>query len=170
VNKFESEKWNDVLVKLQSGQVPAERIGSMIVRLGKPYDAIKIDAAKDTVAMYLEHPDGWARHEAMWFLGSWGRLKDYQPALIRALQTDGVSDNRGYAATCLGRMQQGTHDPTAVRALKAVVENEKEDEAVRAEAYPALVEIVRIRPEVIPSLTDRNLGIIDWTWLRSLPD
>ena len=140
---FRTRKWNDLLEKLRNKELPTQEIGSAIVKLGKPFDPEKILAAKDVVAAYLNHEDDWVRHEAMWFLGSWGRLLEYQPALVHALRHDPFVDNRSYAATCLGRLRKGSKNLEAVRALKEAVEDGQEDELVRKEAYASLLEIMK---------------------------
>ena len=124
---FRDDRWEDTLERLKKRQIPPEQIGPAIVKLGKPFDQARILAAKDTVALYLDHVDSWVRHEAMWFLTAWGRLKEYEPALIRALRTDPDLDNRSFAATCLGRLQEGTGDANSVAALRSAVEDETLD-------------------------------------------
>src|SRR6185437_5732427 len=128
---LDDQTWDNTLGRLKSGQIPAEEIAHTIVRLGKPFDQSKIIAAKDTVAQFLNHPDSWVRHEAMWFLTAWGRLKEYQSALIQAIRTDPDVDNRSFAATCLGRLEEGTGEPNAVSALKSAVEDEILDPLLR---------------------------------------
>ena len=56
--------WDDLLDQLKNGQIPHDQIGSTIVKLGKPFVSARIIAAKDTVALYLDHSDSWVRHEA----------------------------------------------------------------------------------------------------------
>jgi HEAT repeats len=162
------EKWEDVLNGLKSGQIPPEQIGHAIVKLGKPFDGARILAAKDTVALYLNHNDSSIRHEAMWFLTSWGRLKEYEPALIRALQTDPDLDNRSYAATCLGRLRQGTNDAGAVAVLKAAVEDKDLDQLVRLYAYGALLQVVKGISDLGYSPHEHKLSDVDWGWVSSL--
>jgi hypothetical protein len=91
-----SQSWDDVLDQLKNGRIPLEQIGPAIVKLGKPFEPARILAAKDTVALYLDHTDSWVRHEAMWFLTAWGRLKEYQPrssmlSRLTPIMTTGVS-------------------------------------------------------------------------------
>jgi HEAT repeat protein len=163
--------WNELLEKLRSRGIPSQEIGRAIVKLGKPFDRQRILSAKDVIASYLNHEDNWVRREAMWFLTSWGRLVEYQPALIHALRNDPFLDNRSYAATCLGALQRGTQNPEAVRALRDTVEDTEEDELVRKYAYRSLLEIVW--GDSAPSFSphDQDLSSIDWDWVRSIqPD
>ena len=167
---FRDRSWEDLLQQLQDGQVPSDQIGHAIVELGKPFDKAKILAAKDAVAFYLNHDDGRARHEAMWFLTRWGRLKEYQPALIHALQAEPDSDNRSFAATCLGTLQEGAGDADAVAALKAVVEDETQDQLVRLYAYGALMQVVKGASAAAYLPHEHNLADIDWAWIESLSE
>jgi hypothetical protein len=107
-------KWNELLDRLKAEQIPSQEIGSAIVKLGKPFNKERILAAKDVVAAYLNHADAWVRHEAMWFLTSWGRLPEYQAALVHALRCDPDVDNRAYAASCLGTLRKGSKNPEAI--------------------------------------------------------
>ena len=166
---FHSGEWDEVLEKLKAQKFPTDEIGPAIVKLGKPYNEKRILRAKNVVAAYLKHPDNWVRHEAMWFLGSWGKLRQFQPALIDALQNDPDSDNRDYASLCLAHLLRGTGDLGAIKALKEVVLNEKEDKLVRLSSYGALLEIVDKRSGVDFQANDKDLSDIDWAWVRSLP-
>jgi hypothetical protein len=165
---LDGQRWEDVLERLKNHQIPPEQISHAIVNLGKPFDRARILAAKDTVALYLDHSDNWVRHEAMWFLTAWGKLKEYQAAVIRALRTDPDPDNRSFAATCLGRLQEGTGDADAVAALKAVVEDETQEQLVRLYAYGALLQVVNGVSGAAYSPHEHKLSDIDWGWVRSL--
>jgi hypothetical protein len=165
---FEGQKWEDVLECLKSHRIPAEEIGPAIVYLAKPYDPERILAAKEIIATYLNHTDGWVRHEAMWFLTYWGGLKEYQPALIRALRKDPDLDNRSFAASCLGRLQAGLGDAEVVAALKCIVEDESLDQLLRLYAYGALLQVVKGISDLGYSPHDQELSDIDWAWVRSL--
>lgn len=165
---FQKQKWEDVLDRLKRGQIPPEDIGHAIVKIGKPFDQARILAAKDTVALYLDHNDSWVRHEAIWFLTSWGRLKEYQPALIRALQTDPDLDNRSFAASCLGRLFQGTNNAEVVAALKRTVQNADLEELPRLYAYGALLQVVKGISDSAYSPHKRKLSEVDWEWVGSV--
>lgn len=164
---FEGQKWEDVLERLKSREIPVEQIGSAIVWLAKPFNRTRILAAKDTVALYLDHPDSWVRHEAMWFF-TWGKVKEHKAALIRALRTDPDLDNRSFAATCLGRLQQGMADADAVSALKATIEDQTLDPLLRLYAYGALLQIVKGVSDLKYSPHEHTLSDIDLEWVRSL--
>lgn len=165
---FRDQTWENVLQRLKNREISAEETGPAIVKLGKPFDRTKILAAKDTVALYLDSTDPWARREAMWFLTSWGGLKEYQPALIHALRSDSDPDNRGYAATCLGRLQQGTGNLDAVGALKARVVDEKEEELVRLFAYGAILQVFKGISDLGSVPHECKLSDVDWDWVGSL--
>ncbi|HKW15982.1 MAG TPA: HEAT repeat domain-containing protein [Terriglobales bacterium] len=168
LKKFQTQSWESVLDQLKHHLLTHEDIGSAIVRLGKPFDCAKILAAKEIVAAYLNDPNNWVRHEALWFLTCWGRLKEYQPALIAALRSDPEADNRSFAATCLGRLQEGTSDRGAVSALKASVEDQSEDELVRLHAYRGLLQVAKGISDTSYTPHDHKLSEIDWQWVRTL--
>jgi hypothetical protein len=165
---FRNQKWEEVLDRLKRGQIPPDQIGHAIVKIGKPFDHARILAAKNTVARYLDHNDSWVRREAMWFLTSWGRLKEYQPALIQALRTDPDLDNRSFAATCLGRLGQGTKDAEVIAALKTTVEDSDLEQLVRLYAYGALLQVVKGIPDLGYSPHEQKLSKVDWEWVSSL--
>jgi hypothetical protein len=165
---FRDQKWEDVLDRLKRGQIPPDQIGHAIVKLGKPFDHARVLAAKDTVALYLDHNDRWVRHEAMWFLTSWGKFKEYQPALIYALRTDPNLDNRSFAATCLGRLWQGTSEGEVVETLKTAVEDSDLDQLVRLYAYGALLQVVKGKSDLGYSPHEHKLSDVDWEWVSSL--
>jgi hypothetical protein len=160
--------WNDRLEKLRNNKVPPQEIGSAIVKLGKPFDQERILAAKDVVATYLNHEDAWVRREAMWFLTSWGRLPEYQPALLHALRHDPDVDNRGYAATCLATLNRGSKNPQVIAALKQALEDNQEDELTRKYAYRSLLEVVKGEPTSDFSPNDHKLSDVNWEWVKSL--
>lgn len=164
---FGNRKWKKLLEELRNRELPPKEIGSAIVKLGKPLRQKRILAAKDVIAPYLDHEDNWVRHEAMWFLTSWGGLHEFQPALISALKHDPFVDNRSYAAICLGRLNKGRKNAEAIAALKAAVEDNQEDGLVRKDAYCALLAIVK-NQSVDSSAYDRQLSEIDWGWVSSL--
>jgi len=165
---FRRSKWNELLDKLKRGEICSAELGSAIVRLGKPFNKDNILAAKDVIATYLNHEDAWVRHEAMWFLTSWGRLPEYKSALTHALQNDPVPDNRAYAASCLGVLCKGGKNPEGIKALKSTVENQQEDELVRKYAYRSLLQITKTDEVTAFSPNDKQLSDIDWDWVSSL--
>src|SRR5258708_16121382 len=165
---FRKHEWNDLLEKLKNKELPSSKIGPAIVKLGKPFDEKKILAAKDVVAGYLNHKDSWVRREAMWFLTSWGRLPEYRPALIRALREDPDLDNRAYAASSLGILDKGNKNPETIKALRAVLEDDQQDELVRKYAYRSLLEVVKNNPVTDFDPNDKRLADVDWTWVKSL--
>jgi len=164
----QNQNWDDLLDQLKNGQIPHDQVGSTIVKLGKPFASARIIAAKDTIALYLNQSDSWIRHEAMWFLTAWGKLNQYQPALIGAHRTDPDNDNRSFAATCLGRLREGTRDAEAVAALKGMVVDQTQDELVRLYAYGALRQVVNGDSDLAYSGHEHKLSDVDWDWVNSL--
>jgi HEAT repeat protein len=162
-------EWRDTLQQLERGEVLPNEIGHAIVVLGKPFNRENILTAKDVVAKYLQHENAWARHEAIWFLISWGRLSEFQPELLHALRHDPDVDNRAYAASCLGTLQASTNNADALRALKTVLEDANEDELIRLCAYQSLLEISSPRSEGLFSPYDNSLSDVNWEWVNSLP-
>jgi HEAT repeats len=170
---LDSASWETILDELRSGTIPPGQIHTAIVRLGKPLDRRKIEKAKDAVSAYLEHPNPWIRHEALWFLGSWGRLREYEPQIIKALRFDPDEDNRSFAAFCLGTLEAGRNDPKVLRALKDVVLEPNEAEIVRVNSFAAMLEVAgrKIdRSEFFALQTGaRGLSDIDWQWVNKIP-
>ena len=161
------DDWQQLLTRLNEGQIPDEEIGSTIVHLAKPFDSRRAQIATPTIVRYLDHPNSWARHEAMWFL-RWTGLVNYKTVLIHALKSDSDADNRGYAALCLAHLLHGTSDSDAVNALRAKVMDESEDENVRVNSYGALIEIVTNRSggEFFAKFADSKN--FDWDWVSTL--
>jgi HEAT repeat protein len=160
--------WDQLLEALTNKAIPTEEIGSAIVKLGKPFNKNRILTAKDIVAQYLHHEDSWVRHEAMWFLTSWGKLVEYQPSLIFALKNDPDLDNRSYAASSLGILQRGSSNQQAIAALKESLNDDRQDELVRKYAYRSLLQIARNDSGSGFSPHDKKLSDIDWRWINSL--
>jgi len=165
--KLNNKKWQDLLADLKDGRISDDQIGSTIVRLAKPLDRDRVLSAKDTIIPYLEHPNTWARHEAMWFL-RWAKLVDHKQALIHALQNDPDVDNRSYAALCLSNLLPGTSDHDSIQALKVKVLDSSEDEHVRLDSYGALLEIAENRSGGDFFSGSANLENIDWNWVHTL--
>jgi HEAT repeat protein len=163
-----NQEWNDLLEKLRGERIPTEGIGSAIVRLGKPFDRERIQLARDVVARYLSHEDAWVRHEAMWFLTSWGRLHEYESALIHAMKSDSDIDNRFFAASWLGVLGEERKSTEAIRALRDVLEDTQQDELVRKVAYRSLLDIAKPRPARDFTPHENGLCDVDWTWVSSL--
>jgi len=166
--RLSKEDWESLLSKLSMGEVPDGEIGSAIVRLSKPLDRQRIEAAKPLILSYLNHHNEWARHEAMWFI-RWSGLLEEKPALIRALTNDPDPDNRGFAALCIANMLRGTGDKEAVDALKAKIQDGSEDSLVREHAYGALIEVVTNRSGSDFFVGKKNLDNVDWDWVTKLP-
>jgi len=81
--------------------------------------------------------------------------------LIRALKSDPDLDNRSFAASCIGSLQEGTTDADAVAALRATVEDDTEDQLVRLYAYGALRRVVDGLSGAAYSPHDHKLSDVD---------
>jgi hypothetical protein len=165
--QLSEEKWANLLTKLREGGVPDSEIGHVIVALAKPLNANHVLTGKSTILSFLNHPNAWARHEAMWFI-RWAGLRDCKAAIYRALIDDPDPDNRGFAALCLSQMLRGTHDSVAIAKLRTKLLDESEEKHVRVGCYAALLEIVG-RPcstEFVAGTKD--FQDIDWHWVRGL--
>jgi hypothetical protein len=166
-SQLSKQEWEVLLKKLSAGEIPDDEIGPAIVHLSKPLDPQRVAVAKETVLRYLGHQNSWARHEAMWFI-RWAGIREENAALIKALTKDEDSDNRGYAAMCIAHLMNGTADSTSVNALKTTVLNEKEDAAVRMNAYAALIEVATKQSGSDFYIEKKNLRDIDWKWVSKL--
>jgi hypothetical protein len=167
VMSLSDQKWQDLFTELVNKRIPDEEIGSAIVHLAKPFDAVRVETAKDTILGYLDHPHAYARHEAMWFI-RWAKLVNHKTALIHALQADPDSDNRGFAALCLAQLLRGTSDHGATQALKGKVLDTAEEELVRLDSYGALLEIAENRSGSDFFSGAANIQSVDWKWVGAL--
>lgn len=122
-----------------NASVDSEQICSAIVCIGKPYDSEVIEALAAIVGKYLDHPDHVVRHQAVWFLSSWGHLPEYASRIRDAACMDSEVDNRAFAAKSLGSILKLTKDPSLTRNLLAFVEDERETVEVRSSAYSGLL-------------------------------
>ena len=103
----------------------------------------------------------------MWFI-RWAGFREENTALIKALRDDQDPDNRGYAAMCIASLMRGTSDTASVNALKTAVLDEKEEDAVRTNAYAALIEVVTSASGSDFCIGKKNLNDIDWQWVSTL--
>jgi HEAT repeat protein len=129
---------DEALMRLRNGASSPQEIARAIAWVAKPFDKIRFETAKPVVAELLHHPDAVVRHEAIWFLGSWGKETAFVPALIQIMQNDSDIWNRAYAARCVGNLSR-TGDSTVVGALLQVVRDTEEEDDVRTSAYGALL-------------------------------
>jgi hypothetical protein len=170
---LDDRNWNGLLHDLQHRRVPSESVHTAIVRLAKPYDEQRIWRAKDVVAYFLNDNDPWVRHEALWFLASWGRLTEYEPQAVEMMLHDPFEDNRGFAANCLGILRAKHGEGGTLDVLRVVVLNEREAEQVRVKAYAAMRKIAGgDAPLSLVDLFDFEIGgkrlhDIDWSWVSS---
>ena len=124
---------------LELENADAKQICAAIGTIGKPYDAAVISTHAALVAKYLIHPDHVVRHQAIWFLGSWGHLSEYEPLIQERAFTDSDVYNRAYAALCLGTLLKHKKDSAPARVLLTFVEDENEEMEVRLSAYSGLL-------------------------------
>ena len=124
---------------LETHTAKPEEVSSAIVGIGKPYDAQVIGAHAALVATYLDHPDHIVRHEAIWFLGSWGHLPEYASRIHDSAHMDADVANRAYAARSLGSILKQEKDPVLTQQILAFVEDEQEEIEVRLSAYSGLL-------------------------------
>ena len=172
-DRLDETAWASILEKLRHRTLPPDSIHKAIVQLGKPYDERRIQRATDVVATYLNDGDEWVRHEAMWFLVSWGRLPEFQEQAVSMMLHDTCEDNRGYAANCLGVLKAGSLDPNLLEVLRAVVSNEQEDESVRLKAYAAMLKVAVLQISA-GDLFDFEIGRkrlqdVDWKLVQTVP-
>jgi HEAT repeat protein len=159
--------WQLLLEDLKNRTLQDEQIGHAIVRIAKPLDANRVLMAKDTILGYLNHPNAWARHEAMWFI-NWAKLLECKAELISALRDDPEPDNRGFAALCLAHMLAGTTDKDAIRELKAKALDISEEKLVRLNCYGALLEVVLNRAGTSFYSGSPGLDEVNWEWVHQL--
>jgi len=125
---------------LESGvAAKPDAICKAIVGIGKPYDTQVIGAHAALVATYLNHSDHVVRHEAIWFLGSWGHLSEYASRIHDSAQMDPDIDNRAYAAKSLGSILKQEKNPVLTKRMLAFVEDGQEEIEVRLSAYSGLL-------------------------------
>jgi hypothetical protein len=164
--------WVDILLLLKSRGLDTHLVPRAIARLGKPLDADRMATAKDVVAGYLSDSEALVRHEAMWFLGSWGRFREFAPQFESILAHDPDGDNRCYAAICLGRLFEGTKDSRITELLADWVRRGDQPEQVRLTCYAGLLLVQRGAEGRSTSdafyLGDNALGDVDWTWVQTL--
>jgi hypothetical protein len=120
---------------LESGTTESNKICHAIVEIGKPYDSKIIAEHASLVATYLNHPDCLVRHEAIWYLGSWGHLPEYVPQLLAAADGDLDPDNRAFATRSLGTILRHKKDRSLTGYLLDVIDNEREEADVRLWSY-----------------------------------
>jgi hypothetical protein len=47
--------WRELFTRLKRGEIPDDQIGPAIVHLAKPFDATRVQTAKDTILTFLNH-------------------------------------------------------------------------------------------------------------------
>ena len=124
---------------LETSTSRPDEICTAIVGIGKPYDAEVIRKHAVLVATYLDHPDHIVRHQAIWFLGSWGYLPEYASRVHDSARMDADVYNRAYAAKSLGSILRQEKDALLTKWLIAFVEDEQEEIDVRLSAYSGLL-------------------------------
>ena len=160
----------ELLSGLMRRELPVPEIGPAIVRLAKSLvDRQEVAALKPAVAQYLDHPDDWVRHEAVWYLGVWARAREYEAILLEVAAADRNPDIRSFAAFGLGKLCRGGQaSMLTVQTLARMVEDETQDRLLRLSAYGSLLEIVRGVSDLDFVTYDKDLPDVDWEWVRSL--
>lgn len=172
--RWEDRTWDAAYAILSNteNQSP-ELILEAITRLGKPFDRAQILRASPLVATYLEHENFLVRHQAVWFLGCWGRVPAFISSIIRAAQCDVDMDNRAYAANCAGQILKSNRDGSAIKELRQIALSENEEPEVRSAAYAALLyacygEKGSSRAGGFEARGSKSIADFDLPWLMSL--
>lgn|GEM_PF-3493857 len=151
-----------------------EAISQAITRLGKPFDQQQVRRAAPLVSRYLRHENHVVRYQAIWFLGSWGRLHEYLTSIIQSAQSDADIDNRAFAARCAGLVLMSHRDVEALNALLSMAIDEEEQPDVRSGAYSSLLfafygESAREQAHAFSPVGGKSVADFDLAWLSSLP-
>jgi hypothetical protein len=172
----ESKSWEEAYSLLARSEEcsGSEAICKAITRLGKPYDRQQVHRAAPLVLRYLAHDDFLVRYQAIWFLGSWGRLCEYLPSIIQSARSDANVDNRSFAARCAGVVLESHRDAEATKALLSMATAEDEEPDVRKAAYGALLCAFNgkagwNRAREFDPIGDKSVTDFDLAWLASLP-
>ena len=172
---WEEMTWEDAYAYLSKHRdAPDVKITcTAITRMGKPFDAKHVEQAAPLVATYLAHANFLVRYQAVWFLGSWAKLQDYLPEVIRAAQTDEEVDNRAFAARCAGSILESNPNANAVKILLQMALSAGEDADVRSAAYGSLLyafygKKAWARAKEFEPIGTKSVENFDTDWLLSL--
>ena len=155
-------------------ELESDTICAAITRLGKPYDEQQVKLAAPLVSKYLSHENHVVRYQAIWFLGCWGKLREYLASVIQSAQSDADFDNRAFAARCAGQLLKSHHDAKAATVLLHLATAQEEVSEVRLGAYSALLyafwgEAARNRAREFEPTGNKSVSDFDLSWLASLP-
>jgi len=153
---------------LESRAAEPKEICAVIVGIGKPYDAEVIRSHAALVATYLVHDDNVVRHQAIWFLGSWGHLPEYTSRIDYTANMDPDVYNRAYAAKSLGSILKHAKDASVTRSLLAFVEDEQEETEVRLSAYSGLLYAWNRADSLAFLIGDKAISDVDREFLNQL--
>ena len=141
-SRSETKAWNELLAKLKNKEIPTDQDWTYDRQARETVRPVE-DSKGENRGRFICRPYGFARRqEVLWFLTSWGKLREYEPLLIRALRHDSDEDNRNFAALFLAQLLRRSADREAIRALRQCVEDASEDRPVRLQAYASLLELV----------------------------
>lgn len=168
--------WEEAYSLLASTErnLDSEAICTAITRLGKPYEEQQVRRAAPLVHKYLHHDSHLVRHQAIWFLGSWGKLYGYLSSIIQSAQSDADDYNRAFAARCAGIILESHRDAEASKALLRLAIAEGEEPDVRIAAYGALLcasfgKAGWNRAREFEPTGSKSVADFDLAWLMSLP-
>jgi HEAT repeat protein len=168
--------WDAAYSLLSEKEEPLDRetISAAITKLGKPYDEMRVRRAAPLVSTYLHHEDFVVRYQAIWFLGCWGKLREYLSLVLESAQSDAETDNRAFAARCVGRILKTYPDANVIKALLHMATDEGEEADVRVAAYNALVNAFygtdgTSRAQEFTPMGGKGVPDFDLSWLASLP-
>lgn len=162
--------FEETLRTLQQHELLVEAIGPAILVVGKHHDPIRIQRSKAVIAGFLDHPDAWVRHEALFCLGLWWAFPEFEDKFKDMLLQDPDELVRSTAAHCLGVLKRGAKDVSILSFLARVVLRQDEDPSVRSVAYGAMLMVAEpSNPKKATRFLSYMEGIekIDLQWVRS---
>lgn len=145
-----------------------DEICRAIVGIAKPYDAHVIGASAALVATFLDHPDPSVRHEAIWFLGSWGHLPEYASRIHGTACMDSDVYNRAFAAKSLGSILKQDKCSALTKLILAFVEDEQEEIEVRLSAYSGLLYAWNMPDDFLFLVGEKTISEVDPEFLTEL--
>jgi hypothetical protein len=168
---WEAAYW---LLSAKEDPSDSEAICAAITRLGKPFDEMKARRAAPLVSTYLHHEDFVVRYQAIWFLGCWGKLREYLSLVLESAQSDAETDNRAFAARCVGRILKTYPDANVIKVLLHMATDEGEEADVRVAAYGALLNAFyrtdgTSRAQEFTPMGGKGVPDFDIAWLATLP-
>jgi hypothetical protein len=162
------------LLSEKEGPSDSEALCAAITRLGKPFDEMRARRAAPLVSTYLHYEDFLVRHQAIWFLGCWGKLHEYLSLVMESAKSDEELDNRAFAARCAGQILKTHPDANAIKALLHMATDEGEEQDARLAAYSALLYAFygvdgKSRAREFEPTGGKKVSDFDTAWLTTLP-